>query len=118
MVLHHVSNIPSATALLGLTVDCCSADSAATSTSTNLLAGLNSAAGVTGDMVKDGDVIAQIETDKVTIDVRYTEAKPGKLKEVLISADDTVNVGQAVCTVEQVPSPESGAHWKRFMCVF
>lgn len=55
-----------------------------------------------GDILQDGDVIAQIETDKVTIDVRYTEAKPGKLKEILVGADDTVTVGQAVCIVEQV----------------
>ena len=55
-----------------------------------------------GDVLNDGDVIAQIETDKVTIDVRYTEAKPGKLKELLVAADDTVTVGQPVCTVEQV----------------
>lgn len=38
----------------------------------------------------------------MTIDVRYTEAKPGKLKELLVAADDTVTVGQPVCTVEQV----------------
>ena len=52
--------------------------------------------------MKDGDIIAQIETDKVTIDVRYTEAKPGKVKEILISKDDTVAVGQHVAVVEQV----------------
>ena len=55
-----------------------------------------------GDIVKDGDIIAQIETDKVTIDVRYTEAKPGKIKEILIGKDDTVSVGQNVAVVEQV----------------
>ena len=55
-----------------------------------------------GDIVKDGDIIAQIETDKVTIDVRYTEAKPGKIKEILINKDDTVAVGQDVAVVEQV----------------
>lgn len=59
-----------------------------------------------GDILQDGDVIAQIETDKVTIDVRYTEAKPGKLKEILVGADDTVTVGQAVCIVEQVPGSQ------------
>ena len=52
--------------------------------------------------MKDGDIIAQIETDKVTIDVRYTEAKPGKIKEILINKDDTVAVGQDVAVVEQV----------------
>ncbi len=44
--------------------------------------------------MKDGDVLAQIETDKVTIDVKYTEAQPGVVSKVLIAADDTVEVGQ------------------------
>ena len=34
--------------------------------------------------------------------MRYTEAKPGKIKEILISKDDTVTVGQNVAVVEQV----------------
>ena len=36
-----------------------------------------------GDAVKDGDVLAQIETDKVTIDVKYTEAEGGVLTKVI-----------------------------------
>lgn len=36
-----------------------------------------------GDAVKDGDVLAQIETDKVTIDVKYTETEGGVLTKVI-----------------------------------
>lgn len=53
-----------------------------------------------GDSVKDGDVLAQIETDKVTIDVKYTEAQPGVVSKVLVNADDTVEVGQECFVVD------------------
>ncbi len=56
---------------------------------------------ITGDPVKEDDVIAQIETDKVTIDVKYTSKEPGVLKKVMIAAGDVVQVGQMVATVEQ-----------------
>lgn len=46
-------------------------------------------------------MLLQIETDKVTIDVRYTETSPGKIKEYLVSEDDTVTVGQQVCIVDK-----------------
>ncbi len=43
----------------------------------------------------------QIETDKVTIDVRYTESEPGTLTEYLCKEDDTVAVGQEVVKVDK-----------------
>lgn len=52
--------------------------------------------------MKDGEVIAQIETDKVTIDVKYTSAKPGKVTEVVVSEGDTVSVGHPVVKVEEI----------------
>lgn len=55
----------------------------------------------TGDVVNEDDVLMQIETDKVTIDVRYTETKPGKIKEILVSEDDTVSVGQQVAIIDK-----------------
>jgi len=55
-----------------------------------------------GDVVAEDDVIAQIETDKVTIDVKYTAPAPGTVGQVLVKDGDTVVVGQAVATVEQV----------------
>ena len=54
-----------------------------------------------GDVVNEDDVLLQIETDKVTIDVRYTETKSGKIREFLVSEDDTVTVGQQVCIVDK-----------------
>lgn len=49
--------------------------------------------------MKEDDVLLQIETDKVTIDVRYTDSGEGTVKEMLVKADDTVSVGQEVAVV-------------------
>ncbi len=54
-----------------------------------------------GDLVKEDDVLMQIETDKVTIDVRYTESEAGTLTEYLCKEDDTVAVGQEVVKVDK-----------------
>ena len=66
------------------------------------------------------DIVLQIETDKVTVDVRYTTGKPGKLTELLVKEEDTVAVGQKVAVVsegeggsqpeakEEVPCPQLG----------
>ena len=51
-----------------------------------------------GDTVDVDEVIAQIETDKVTIDVRAPNA--GTVVDVLVKEGDSVVVGQGVCTVE------------------
>jgi len=51
-----------------------------------------------GDAVEADEVIAQIETDKVTIDVRAPAA--GTVVDVLVKEGDSVTVGQGVCTVE------------------
>lgn len=56
---------------------------------------------LTGDSVGTDDIVLQIETDKVTVDVRYTTGKPGKLKEMLVKEEDTVSVGQQVATVTE-----------------
>ena len=53
-------------------------------------------------------MVAQIETDKVTIDVRYTESVPGKIKEILVKPDDTVTVGQDVAIVDKGAGDEGG----------
>ena len=52
-----------------------------------------------GDIVSEDALIAQIETDKVTIDVRYTGKEPGKVTGVLVKAGDTVEVGTPVATI-------------------
>ena len=74
-----------------------------------------------GDAVEADEVIAQIETDKVTIDVRAPAA--GTVVDVLVKEGDSVTVGQGVCTVEagaaaggkkakkasKAPAPETAA---------
>ncbi|KAK9808101.1 hypothetical protein WJX73_006301 [Symbiochloris irregularis] len=49
-----------------------------------------------GDTVEEDEPILQIETDKVTIDVRSPER--GKLENLLVKTDDTVTTGQLVAT--------------------
>ena len=61
-----------------------------------------------GDVVKEDDVLLQIETDKVTIDVRYTESQPGTIREYLVSEEDTVTVGQEVCVVDKGATEGAG----------
>ncbi|KAK9805320.1 hypothetical protein WJX73_001680 [Symbiochloris irregularis] len=61
-----------------------------------------------GDAVNEDDVLVQIETDKVTIDVRYTESQAGTLKEFLVKPDDTVTVGQEVAIVAKGEVSDSG----------
>ena len=53
-----------------------------------------------GDLVNTDDVIAVIETDKVSIDLRYTGSKPGILKSLQISSDQEVEVDQVVGVVD------------------
>ncbi|GAX81203.1 hypothetical protein CEUSTIGMA_g8635.t1 [Chlamydomonas eustigma] len=53
-----------------------------------------------GDPVKEDDIIAQIETDKVTIDVRFTSKGTGTLTAMLVSPGDVVQVGQMVAKVD------------------
>lgn len=65
------------------------------------------------------DIVLQIETDKVTVDVRYTTGKPGKMKEMLVKEEDTVSVGQQVATVtegEEGSKPEE-VHWRTYVTV-
>lgn len=50
--------------------------------------------------MKEDDVIAQIETDKVTIDVKYSGKQPGVIAKLLVSAQEVVKVGQPVAVVE------------------
>mmetsp|Transcript_3632 Transcript_3632/g.13040 ORF Transcript_3632/g.13040 Transcript_3632/m.13040 type:complete len:444 (+) Transcript_3632:85-1416(+) len=50
-----------------------------------------------GDTVGADEVVAQIETDKVTIDVRAPQS--GTISEVLVGEGDTVTVGHKVATL-------------------
>ena len=62
-----------------------------------------------GDVVMTDDILALIETDKVTIDVRYTGSKPAVLKTMSLSAEDTVTVGQTVATFDDDEAAVSAA---------
>lgn len=55
------------------------------------------------------DILALIETDKVTIDVRYTGSKPAVLKTMTLNAEDTVTVGQTVATYDDDEAAVSAA---------
>ncbi len=67
-----------------------------------------------GDQVKKGDVIADIETDKATIEIEA--AAGGKVLELLAQAGDVVAVGSPIATVgaegEQVSSAQPGSQPK------
>uniref|UniRef100_A0A7S0F9U4 Lipoyl-binding domain-containing protein n=1 Tax=Pyrodinium bahamense TaxID=73915 RepID=A0A7S0F9U4_9DINO len=51
-----------------------------------------------GDFCAKGDVLAVIETDKVSVEVKAEEN--GMLEELLAKADDTVEVGQVLATMK------------------
>jgi len=59
-----------------------------------------------GDSVFEDDVIAQLETDKVTIDVKYQRGTPGIIKSINFGEGDTVEVGQAFAVVEEAPDAQ------------
>jgi pyruvate dehydrogenase E2 component (dihydrolipoamide acetyltransferase) len=50
-----------------------------------------------GDEIKKGDILAEIETDKATMDLEAYEA--GTLQQVLVQEGQTVPVGQAVARI-------------------
>jgi pyruvate/2-oxoglutarate dehydrogenase complex dihydrolipoamide acyltransferase (E2) component len=45
-------------------------------------------------------VIAQIETDKVTIDIKYSNKESGTVTQLSIKQGDVVQVGKLVCSVD------------------
>jgi 2-oxoglutarate dehydrogenase E2 component (dihydrolipoamide succinyltransferase) len=66
-----------------------------------------------GDPVDTDEALIQIETDKVTIDVRYTEGKAGVVKKMLVKEEDAVTVGQEVAVVEEGGAPSGGGGGKQ-----
>jgi pyruvate dehydrogenase E2 component (dihydrolipoamide acetyltransferase) len=50
-----------------------------------------------GDEIKKGDILAEIETDKATMDLEAYEA--GTLQQILVQAGETVPIGQAVALI-------------------
>src|SRR5438270_11762749 len=60
-----------------------------------------------GEQVKKGDVIAQIETDKATMDLTVFEA--GTLQEILAPEGSTVAIGQPVARIGSGAAAPSAA---------
>src|SRR3989442_15326777 len=50
-----------------------------------------------GDEIKKGDILAEIETDKATMDLEAYEA--GTLQQILVKEGETVPIGQAVALI-------------------
>jgi len=61
----------------------------------------------TGDFVKKGEIIALIETDKVTVEVTAQES--GTLIEVLVPVDGTAVKDEPICTLVLGDAPTEGA---------
>lgn len=59
-----------------------------------------------GDEIKKGDILAEIETDKATMDLEAYEE--GTLQQVLIQEGETVPVGQAVARIGSGPGGQDG----------
>ena len=51
-----------------------------------------------GDVIKEGDSVAEVETDKVTAEI--PSPKSGKVLELKYKEGDTVNVGEVLITIE------------------
>jgi pyruvate dehydrogenase E2 component (dihydrolipoamide acetyltransferase) len=65
-----------------------------------------------GDEIQKGDILAEIETDKATMDLEAYEA--GMLQQVLVQEGETVPVGQAVARIGSgAVSKEEGAEQTR-----
>src|SRR5207237_10688000 len=50
-----------------------------------------------GDEVKKGDVLAEIETDKATMELEAYDS--GVLEQILVQEGETVRIGQAVAII-------------------
>jgi len=51
-----------------------------------------------GDMIETGEELVELVTDKATFSMPSPIA--GKIKELLVAEGDSVNVGQAIATIE------------------
>src|ERR687888_1777598 len=60
-----------------------------------------------GDQVSKGEVIAQIETDKATMDLTVFEA--GTLQEILAPEGSTVAIGKPVARIGSGPAASASA---------
>ena len=57
-----------------------------------------------GDVVKPGQSVVELETDKATVDVPFEEG--GKITEVLVSVGDTIKIGAPLFSYESASGEE------------
>ena len=60
-----------------------------------------------GDAVADGEIIAEIETDKATMELQAFES--GTLQKILVAEGQTVPIGQTIAIIGDGPAPEEAA---------
>jgi pyruvate dehydrogenase E2 component (dihydrolipoamide acetyltransferase) len=60
-----------------------------------------------GDPVADGDIIAEIETDKATMELQAFES--GTLQQILVPEGQTVPIGQTIAIIGDGPAAEHAA---------
>ncbi|GLV56257.1 dihydrolipoyllysine-residue succinyltransferase component of 2-oxoglutarate dehydrogenase complex [Dictyobacter sp. S3.2.2.5] len=60
-----------------------------------------------GDAVKRGDTLAELETDKINIEVNAEQ--DGVLQKILKQVGDVVAVGEAICTIGEGAAATNGA---------
>jgi pyruvate dehydrogenase E2 component (dihydrolipoamide acetyltransferase) len=60
-----------------------------------------------GDAVADGEIIAEIETDKATMELQAFES--GTLQKILVPEGQTVPIGQAIAIIGDGAAPEEAA---------
>jgi pyruvate dehydrogenase E2 component (dihydrolipoamide acetyltransferase) len=60
-----------------------------------------------GDAVADGEIIAEIETDKATMELQAFES--GTLQKILVPEGQTVPIGQAIAIIGDGTAPEEAA---------
>src|SRR6266511_135468 len=60
-----------------------------------------------GDAVADGEIIAEIETDKATMELQAFES--GTLQKILVPEGQTVPIGQTIAIIGDGAAPEEAA---------
>ncbi|KDD74750.1 hypothetical protein H632_c1097p0, partial [Helicosporidium sp. ATCC 50920] len=55
---------------------------------------------VGGEVTEDA-VLAQLDTDKVSLDIKYTSKTPGVVREYKFAEGDSVRVGDVFAVVEE-----------------
>lgn len=60
-----------------------------------------------GDFINEGDVLVELETDKISVEV--TAPASGIIKELKLNPEDTVNVGDIIAIIDPAGQPAAAA---------